>query len=294
MKERIQTFLNKIYPELAFKGYRLEIKNKEILELLSDPNIPFLVYFNHLAGDDPIIITTLINQATNGERSLILPVSQEYVSLRGRLPLYAIGVLGAKHLLGWQMEEIVQAYRLRDERLTREEMLKIKEKSSALSMSFFRNVRRKLQQEEKPIIIISPEGHRSDQGLLPAEVGAGFLAKLIGENNGLILPVGLIYHGGKRGLNYNPFNPLLVDLVVGHPFSYEEVIDTSQELYGRYGLPFSAKPDEIAHTLMWCLTSLLPKNLHGCYGEAEIRDTLAGERQLGINNQGKVVVMNKD
>lgn len=294
MKERIQTFLNKIYPELAFKGYRLEIKNKEILELLSDPNIPFLVYFNHLAGDDPIIITALVNQATQGKRSLILPVSQEYVSLRGGLPWYAIGVLGAKHLLGWRMEEIVQAYRLRDERLTREEMLKRKEESSDLSMSFFRNVRRKLQQGEKPIIIISPEGHRSDQGLLPAEDGVGFLAKLIGENNGLILPIGLNYHDGKRGLNYNPFNPLSVDVVVGQPFRYVEALNMGKELYSHYGLSFSGKPEEIAHTLMWYLTTLLPEELHGCYDQTQIGNTLAGRRHLGVNSEGKVVVMNKD
>lgn len=294
MKERIQNFLNRIYPELVFKGYRLIIKEEENLSSLNNRGIPVVVYFNHQAGDDPAIVSSLVQYSSKEGRKLLMPVSDEYTSLTGKLPWYAIGVLGGRYLLGWKMMEIVQAYRLRDERVETGNLLTMREKNaSRLGLQFFKEVKRELKKEEKPVIIISPEGHRSSQGLLPAERGIGILAELIGKNNGLILPLGLIYHGGKRGLNYNPFNPLSVEIVVGRPLSYDEVIGVGQELYSRYNLPFSKKPEEIAHSLMGHLTTLLPENLHGCYHPDEIRLTLAGQRRLGINNEGEVIVMEK-
>lgn len=294
MKERIQTFLNKIYPELVFKGYRLIIKDEENLSSLNNRGIPVVVYFNHQAGDDPAIVSSLVQHTSKGGRELLMPVSKEYVSLTGGLPWYAIGVLGAKYLLGWNMMEIVQAYRLRDERDETSNSLAMRKKAaSSLGLQFFKKVNRELEKEEKPVIIISPEGHRSSQGLLPAERGIGILAELMGKNNGLILPLGLIYQGGKRGLNYNPFNPLSVEIVVGCPLSYGEVIDVGQELYSRYNLTFSKKPEEIAHVLMGHLTTLLPENLHGYYHHNKIGSTLMGQRQLGINYEGEVTVIEK-
>lgn len=278
MKEKIQGFLNQIYPELANKGYRLIIKDEENLSLLNNYQLPVIVYFNHLVGDDPVIVSALINKVTKGKRRLFIPVSQEYTSLKGRLPWYAIGVLGARYLLGWQMNKIIQSYRLRDERLSEEQKLEMKSNASNLTWQFVRKVKEGLQQKEKPVIIISPEGHRSEQGLLPAEAGVGVLARLMGENDGLILPVGLIYHGGKRGLNYNPLKSLPVEIIVGRPLSYDEVINVGQELYSRYDLLFSEKPEEIAHALMGHLTQLLPENLHGYYHSSFIKETLKGKR----------------
>ena len=294
MKERWQNSLEQIYQKFALKGYRLKIENEENLKGLTDPQTPFVVYFNHLAGDDPVVVSALVNQVTKGSREILMPVSQEYVFLKGGLIWYAIGVLGARHLLGWQMPEIIQSYRLRDERLSESKNSEMRNKSFKLSRLFFEKVKERLQQEEKPIIVISPEGHRSEQGLLPAEDGIGVLARLMRENNGLILPLGLIYHGGKRGLNYNPLNPLSVDVVVGCPLIYDEVEAKAEELYSSYSLPFSEKSKAmIAHTLMWHLTQLLPEDLHGYYSSSLIKETLEGHRQLGINQKGEVVVIDK-
>lgn len=286
----MREFLHHLYPKLVSCGYRIEIKGEENLRQIESLNKPTIVYFNHLSGDDPVLITGILSQYVNQDR-FFLPVSAEYLNPFGSLPLYAIGVMAARKLLGWPMPAIVQSYRLRDERLSDKERDELKNKSLQLGKNLFKNLKNRLLDQENTVVIISPEGHRSNQRLLPAEKGVGAIFQLIKEN-GIAFPMALSFSNDfTRGLNYNPLNPRQVKVVVDSPLTYDEVIEIGQQLYSKYELDFNKKISEaISHTLMWRLAQILSEEMRGYYSENLIVGTLKGEYQTGIDKNGKVVV----
>ncbi len=271
---------------------------EEDLNQIKNPNIPLLIYFNHISADDPIIAPWIVGKIFS-ERlpDIVMPVSNEYMNFFKKW-YYALGVrLIAQGLLGWQMPQIVQSYRLRDERLSEDERRELQGKSFGLARNFLTEFKNSLENKQKqPVIILFPEGHRSREGLLPAEEGAGLIVKELSKTNkGLILPIGLVYEDDQRdGFNFNLFKPPKIDFIIGNPLIPEQVINEAQIIYESYGIKFNRGVAQLSHGLMWILSQILPEAQRGYYSKDRIRETLSDVYKIGINIRGKSFVIKKN
>lgn len=280
-------------------GYRIEVEdNQNILSSLEQQNhLPLLIYFNHVALDDPLVIFHLLHRHLP-ERNYILPVSETYLKKEAKkLPIYNIGVNVGK-LLGFTMPPIIQPYRLRDKKLSEEDKNALTDRSLHLSREFIELVNSEMKFQKHPVIIIAPEGHRSEDGSLqPSERGLGHIVKYMlkqqkAENilNGLVLPIGLQYEENfTRDRNWNPLKRPKVRVAIGSLMTLEEIKAGSLGLAGRRNL----KADDsflYTHFLMLKLSELLPRNMKGVYAEELLELTLTGNFELRPDEYGVVRV----
>jgi len=280
-------------------GYRIEVEdNQNILCSLKQQNhLPLLIYFNHIALDDPLVIFHLLHRHLP-ERNYILPVSETYLKKEAKkLPIYNIGVNVGK-LLGFTMPPIIQPYRLRDKKLSEEDKNALTDRSLHLSREFIELVNSEMKFQKHPVIIIAPEGHRSEDGSLqPSESCLGHIVKYMlkqqkAENilNGLVLPIGLQYEENfTRDRNWNPLKRPKVRVAIGSLMTLEEIKAGSLGLAGRRNL----KADDsflYTHFLMLKLSELLPRNMKGVYAEELLELTLTGNFELRPDEYGVVRV----
>lgn len=280
-------------------GYHIKVKdNQNILGSLEQQNnLPLLIYFNHVALDDPLVILNLLHHHLP-ERNYILPVSETYLEKEaGKLPIYNEAVNVIK-LLGFTVPHIIQSYRLRDEKLSEKDRIALTERSSLLSGKFIKLVNSEMESQKHPVIIIAPEGHRSEDGSLqPSESGLGGIVKCMlkqqeAENifNGLVLPIGLQYEENfTQNINWNPLRQPKVIVAIGNLMTLEEIKDGSLGLAWRRNLKV-ADSRLYTHFLMLKLSELLPRNMRGIYAEELLELTLAGNFELRPDEDGIVRV----
>lgn len=295
-KERIINYGWRGFEWLLPRGYELRITGEENLEILnSSPNIPAVLYFNHISADDPLVVAYLIGKyLPNRLRNVIFPVSEEYLKA-GRKPEYLIGVK-ITQFAEFSTVPIVQSYRLRDGRLTEAKKNELLQKSQRLSLGLAKRIIRRMKNQ--PLVVLAPEGHRSSDGrLLPAEEGLGFVAELMRKKGGgLLLPVGLFFDGKyESGFNYRPW-PLprkILNVKVGEPITTEDIIDQAKNILSQYIQDFrgSLTSSHLSHFLMLKLRGLLPENMWGVYHPDLFPKTLAGELRLGIDVDGEVKII---
>lgn len=274
-------------------GYEIDVENRQNLNLLKEkPKEPFVIYFNHAAMDDPFLVVSLLNShARERLGNVVMPVSEDYVQFQ-TFPAYSFFVNIGRNAAGFSMPEVVQSYRIRREGVNTE----VKEKSVNLATEFIRLIKRKLP--SGPVVIISPEGHRSKNGvLIPAEAGVGAIAHLIKRLkekaellNGYFIPIGLAFDRWKGPLlHYNLIEKARIKAVVGEPMDVETVISESMKLGG------DAKPDSelTSHFLMYRLAQILPEEMRGVYHRRFIKDTLRGRFKLHRSKEGVDYIYDK-
>lgn len=271
-------------------GYRIEVEdNQNILgSLKQQSHLPLLVYFNHAASDDPLVILHSLHRHLP-ERNYVLPVSETYLENGAKkLPIYTRGV-NIGELLGLEMPHVIQSYRLRDEGLSEEDRNALTNRSFFLSRELIELVDSGMKLEKPPVIIIAPEGHRSEDGSLqPPESGLGHIVKHMPD--GLVLPIGVQYEENfTRGINWNPLRQLKVRVAIGGLMTLEDIRAGSLELAGQYNLK-AKDPRLDTHFLMLKLSELLPINMRGVYAEELLEQTLIGNFELRPDRHGVVGV----
>jgi hypothetical protein len=287
--ERFGRSLIKVGEKLINVGYNIDVLGQERLSILNDPNIPALIYFNHATADDIlVIIESLTKNLSTRVPDFFIPVSSHYQGpIISSIPYYGIGVRIGKNFFGWEMPPVVQSYRARADEEKREDQL-------VMTRNFLNRFRSKLNEERKPVVIIAPEGHRSETGsLLPAEAGTGMVTKLM-KDNGLFVPIAISDFPSGKGMHYNPFSPQRFEIVIGDPLNYQQITDFGRELYQDNGLEFKEKPREIAHSLMAHLGQMLPEERRGYYAPPFLPRTLADDFELVEDKTGQVVVREKN
>lgn len=280
-------------------GYGIEVvdNNKTLGRLKQQNHLPMLVYTPHNTLDDPLVTAHLLYHHLP-YRNYIVPVSETYLNQDAKkLPIYN-QVVNIGEQLGFKMPHIIQPYRLRDEKLTEEAKKALADRSFHLSRKFIKLVQSGIQLQKNPVIIILPEGHRSEDGSLQsAESGLGGIVQSMlkeqkAENilNGLVLPIGLQYEANfTRDRNWNPLRRPKVIATIGDLITLEEIKAGSLKLAQRYNLKVK---DSRLYTdfLMLKLSELLPINMRGVYAEELLEQTLAGNFELRPDEYGVVRV----
>ncbi len=282
MERRRETFLRR-FEKVVSLGYELTTINPENLDILNQrPKNPAVIYFNHAAQDDALVtVSFLHNHAPERLKKVVMPVSQHHLQFKN-FASYSLLVRLGKGSAGFLMPDVVQSYRRRGENLGND----AREKALALDLRLAHILKESLA--DGYLIIISPEGHRSDTGsLYPGEGGVGVIARLMqslgkkGEiENGYFIPLGLIFQAGRQlGRYYNPIVKPSLTISVGSPIDYETVLKQSGKKHEVKGAVAAS------HFLMERLAGLLPEHMRGVYSSRFIEDTYRGryEQRLGKN-----------
>ena len=271
----------RLFEWLMNKGYEINVIGGENFQCLNkQPEIPAVLYFNHISSADPLIMAyLLITYLRNRFGNVIYTDSEDYTKLTGKKPHYIIGVKLAE-TVGFYMPRIIQPYRLEDERLSEKQKKELGDRSTQLANEFG-----KLLEEKLPAgatSVIAPESHRSEDGsLLPAEKGLGLIVKHSAmRNSRLSLPVGLAFadkYNYSRGLNYHPLHPKQINVSIGSPLDYDQILAQTQILTGKTEI-YSFY--DISHCLMVQLRDLLPDWMHGFYSQELLARTLNRDFEL--------------
>jgi hypothetical protein len=190
MSERINRFIvGSIVPRVL---YRLEIpketkdKARELREILrKNERLNLVTYFNHVSKFDPLLVAAVYNEIDpRHSRQLISPVSYSNTDEKhkgNKLMMKIVDSCGVKSV------RIVQSYQANNENYSykpKEVLETYKEWIGSLY---------EIKKGEKPVgCIISPEGHRSDTGVLEEGnngiIHAGRILKPV-----IYIPVGIIF-----------------------------------------------------------------------------------------------------
>ncbi len=180
-----------------------------------NPDLNLIIYFNHLAFSDPVLILWLYFKFLDpqGERRLILPASHWHTNFFHN-PVYASAYRLGQILLNFKGVPIVQTYQVDNPSYGY---------TPAQALKTYRNLLKAIGDNPQNMsLIISPEGHRSENGTLQeGEKGIEKLARRLCPC--LLLPTGIVYPDGfdpqtmRDSLNFGR----RVNLVVGPPISYD-------------------------------------------------------------------------
>ena len=304
MRQKIAKGSLAVFDGLVEQFYSLKVQGQENLDSVRTIQkgfrqsehgkpIPMIVYFNHIAGDDALVVFALLNRYF-GELigKPTLPVSDEYTHLRVH-PSYAIGSFLAKHLAGYEVFKITQAYRSRGEE---GEVLKDRSESQALEL--MKNLDRTFT--EGGCLIIAPEGHRSpDNSLQPAEESIGVevrkLISLIDKQKipeAIILPIGIEYPGSPAKKFHLGSKKVQARLSVGSPLLATEMKSNIDLFSRRMKLEGIKERVLITNYLMMALSNLLPKEMRGVYDKENplFKPTLEGKAKLVQQSDGRVTI----
>lgn len=198
---------------LLRKLYKVSVAGEENLEALKQHLAAgsAIVVFNHLTMADPLLVWAVIAPFCDRQiKRALAPASRKHW---GR-PIVG-WVMRLAPLLGLQLAPIVQHY---------ERGLYSQAYALKLDLQFVRLVLKTLA-ARGGIVLLAPEGHRSeDGGLQPARKGITFLLGLSQEKGfaAKVFPVGIIpEQGAGRGLNLGK----RFVLNFGGPASPAEIMD---------------------------------------------------------------------
>lgn len=210
-----------------------------VAELLRQrPELSFILYGNHIANSDGLILVDLYLNGIDPERqrTLILPASFSHTDTK-KDPIEATLARMAAESFGVTLIPIVQTFQAGTEY------------SRTVATGSYRNLITTIRTSKKngPCdLIIFPEGHRaedSNRSLQTAENGISHIIRAM--HPAIVLPIGFIPLGNAdRGMNFGR----AFELNVGEPFLFEN----------------KGKPD--INVIMDRLANLLPAEMRGEYG----------------------------
>jgi len=242
MKRTVHPLRRKLFCRFCERLYRIETSGEENLEGLRKQLKAgsAIVCWNHICDDDAVnFLTPLLSQMGKDIKRLVIPVSRRLWDLK-KSPPSAL-VMRLAPLIDLEILPIVQHY---------ERALYPPEHIFSLDRQFVKTAHQILA-TPGGVILIAPEGHRSEDGRLqPPQKGVEFLLKIAERENSdtKLMPVGIEPRGkysrgfvnlGRRFAVH--FGPLL----------------TSDEVKG-LALEFNTFP---AQVVMRKIASLLPDRM---------------------------------
>jgi 1-acyl-sn-glycerol-3-phosphate acyltransferase len=206
-------------PELE-KIYQLSVNDpnaylNEVQSILAkNPDLNLALYFNHISFPDPVFAFWLYLKYIDPEnrRQIILPASHWHTNFLHN-PAFATAFKLGKLVLGYKGIRIVQAYQL--------EQPETYHYTPADATNTYKNLLKAIgENPQNTTLIISPEGHRSEDGTLQkGEVGITNLVRKLTPC--VLVPLGIVYGDGgfdRNGLNFGAS----VNLRPGQPFLWED------------------------------------------------------------------------
>jgi len=291
--ERPRQLFFQLYDALVSFGYEITAENPQNLNILRErPDDPAVIYFNHATKDDPFLIADVLHKfAPDRLANVIVPVSHHHLQIKNA-PDYALTVpILGRGLAGFNMPPVVQGYRRRSDFVPDG----LEEAAFKMNLHLARTLRAILP--TGPLLVISPEGHRSDSRFLhPAEGGIAEMARMMVRlihqgkiQNAHFIPLGLVFdnHQGPKKLHFNLINRSSVRVVIGPPQDVGSLLSQSR---GRFA---GANTNAPGHYLMERLATLLPEDMHGFYAKEKIADTYAERYESRLGADNKVCVWDK-
>ena len=235
--------LTGLLPEIAYRIHISEENRSHIKEvknqLIGNPALNFILYFNHISYNDPLLAAYIVQQIDpKHSRHLIAPASYSHTNPdnptnRG----FSLMIDEAKRC-GIEIVRVIQAYQVDNPKYGYS-----KNQAQTTYHAWMRRLKELRASGIPTGCLISPEGHRSDDGILGAgESGilatGRFLAPVI------YIPLGISYNGDykRSGLNIGK----KINLVIG-----ETVVQNEPRDYPNLG------------DIMSKLAVTLPSNMRG-------------------------------
>lgn len=190
-------------PKIAYRlelGDDTEQKIEIIKELLSDrPDMSFVLYFNHISYNDPLLAAHIITKIDPKQtRKLFAPASYSHSDPDNPINESFSFMLNEARRCGIEICRVIQAYQVDNP-----EFGYTKEQARETYKIFFSRLKQ-LKNENVPMgFLISPEGHRSDTGVLGVGEKGGIITagRLLSPT--LYIPLGIVYGGKYQRSGFN-------------------------------------------------------------------------------------------
>jgi len=234
-----------ILPELAYR-IRFSEKDAERIETISAfleerTDYSFIIYFNHISYNDPLLAAHLLEKIDkNHSRYLIAPASYSHTEPGNKFSKFFMKMTNEAQRCGIEIIRVIQTYQVDNP-----EYGYTIEQAQRTYKNWMRRLK-DLHGEGRSVgVIISPEGHRSEGGVLgEAEKGMVASGRLVAPV--LFIPVGIFYEGEYQRSKFNIGKT--VRLSIGEVFAQESV-----------------KEGPELNLLMHNLAMTLPEEMRGCW-----------------------------
>ncbi len=174
--------------------YRIEISPetrnkideiKKILNEKSDLNI--ITYFNHISFDDPLFVGHIIKKIDpKNTRPILVPVSYSHTDASKKENKFSIKMIEIANSCGVETVRTIQTYQTMGPT-----PLYTAEEAKIINRNLFNQIKN-IKSKSPFIFAISPEGHRSEDGILgKGETSIAGFANYLKPS--LIIPVGINY-----------------------------------------------------------------------------------------------------
>ena len=195
-------FVSGFLPEMA---YRLNISKEDRFridttrEMLDkNPHLNFILYFNHISYNDPLLAGYIVQQIDpKHTRYLISPASFSNTDPRNPNSLGSRLALEEAERCGVEVVRVIQAYQVDNPKYGY-----TGEQAMATYRIWIKRLNQLRSSGTPTGCIISPEGHRSDNGALgPGEAGITTIGRFLAPV--VYIPVGISYFDdyGRSDLN---------------------------------------------------------------------------------------------
>ena len=206
MSNTIENFrrdlLTGLLPDIAYRlkisetdqEYINEIKN----QLKQNTNLSFILYFNHISYNDPLLASHIVQQIDpKHTRHLIAPASYSHTDPDNPVNKGFTFMINQAKSCGVEIVRVIQAYQVNnpDYGYTREQ-------AEGTYWTWMKRLKELNSNKISTGCLISPEGHRSEDGILGVgETGVVAVGRLLAPV--LYIPLGISYDGS---FNRNDFN----------------------------------------------------------------------------------------
>lgn len=222
MKESRQNFnrdlLTTFLPEVLYRIHiSQESQNKiEHLKKFLDKNreVNFITYFNHIGITDPVLVGYMVNKIDPQKtRKIITPVSYSHTESKNIKDIVPRVMNSLSSSCGTETIKVIQKYQINNP-----EYGYTQSQADATYKELIRKVREYVKGGRAIGFIISPEGHRSEDGSLGnVERGILMFEKILEPV--VLIPIGIYYDKkySRSGLNIGKS----LNLEIGESYFYE-------------------------------------------------------------------------
>lgn len=184
-----------IVKELPEKLYKINISasTQEKIEKLhqylnNNPKTNCLYYFNHISYSDPLLVGHIIDKIDpNKTRPIIIPVSYSHTEPKKIKNIPSIAMIKLAGACGVNPFRVIQNYQINNPHFNYDEAM-----AQKININLFQELKKYKKSELPFALAISPEGHRSDNGILgEAESGMLSIARYIEPV--LLVPIAIHY-----------------------------------------------------------------------------------------------------
>lgn len=204
MLDNVTKFLYK--PEINEESQKRITEIKDFLK--NNPEYNFIIYFNHISLNDPAVVLHAAEQISpEGHRQhLLVPVSYshaESTSIEGKTYNSFSKLINKASI---ETVPIIQSYQI-----DHPQYKYTQEQATATYFKYLNRLKELKKTGRRTGVLISPEGHRSENGQLSAaEEGIIATGRILAPV--IYIPLGVYYRGAYKRNSLNPGKKMFMNL----------------------------------------------------------------------------------